>query len=63
VPPDAFAWQGGYAAFSVSQSTRARVIRCIRQQPQHHRKLTFEEEFVAFLRKHGVEFDERYIWQ
>jgi len=59
----AFAWQGGYGAFSVSESRRAAVIRYIQDQEQHHRRISFQEEFLKLLRNHGVEFDERYIWQ
>ncbi len=58
-----FAWQGGYGAFSVSESRRATVIRYIQDQEQHHRRISFQEEFLKLLRNHGVEFDERYIWQ
>jgi putative transposase len=58
-----FAWQGGYGAFSVSESSREDVIRYIQNQVEHHHKMTFQEEFISFLRKHGIEFDERYIWQ
>ncbi len=58
-----FAWQAGYGAFSVSASNRANVIRYIQEQEQHHRKISFQDEFLALLRKHGVEFDEHYIWQ
>ena len=58
-----FAWQGGYGAFSVSESRRADVIRYIRDQPQHHRRISFQDEFLALLKNHRVEFDERYIWQ
>ena len=58
-----FAWQGGYGAFSVSESRRAAVIRYIRDQAQHHRSISFQEEFLALLKNHRVEFDERYIWQ
>jgi REP element-mobilizing transposase RayT len=58
-----FAWQTGYGAFSVSQSNAEEVRRYIDNQEEHHRKVTFEEEFVAFLKRHGVEYDERYIWQ
>ena len=58
-----FGWQGGYGAFSVSESNRARVIRYIKRQHEHHRKMTFKEEFISFLKKHNVEFDERYIWE
>ena len=58
-----FAWQGGYGAFSVSESRRAAVIRYIRDQAQHHRRISFQDEFLALLRKHGLEFDKRYVWQ
>ena len=58
-----FAWQGGYGAFSVSESKRAAVIRYIQDQEKHHLRISFQEEFLRLLRNHGVEFDERYIWQ
>jgi hypothetical protein len=58
-----FAWQGGYGAFSVSESRRAAVIRYIRDQAQHHQRISFQEEFLTLLKNHRVEFDERYIWQ
>jgi putative transposase len=58
-----FAWQTGYAAFSVSQSNADQVRRYIDAQEEHHRRTTFEEELVAFLKRHGIEYDERYIWQ
>ena len=58
-----FAWQGGHGAFSVSESNRASVIRYIQGQEAHHRKITFKDEFITFLRKHRMEFDERYIWR
>src|SRR5690349_20146368 len=48
-----FAWQTGYAAFSVSVSQRNRVYRYIRDQEQHHKKFSFAEEIAAFLRTHG----------
>jgi REP element-mobilizing transposase RayT len=57
-----FTWQGGYAAFSVSPSNAARVKRYIENQQAHHRKITFQDELREFLRKHEVEFDERYLW-
>jgi len=59
----AFGWQIGYGAFSVSQSNVADVVEYIRHQDEHHRKLTFREEFVTFLKRHGVPYDERYIWE
>ena len=57
-----FGWQGGYGAFSVSESNRANVIRYIEGQARHHLRISFQDEFLGLLRKHGVEFDERYIW-
>jgi len=57
-----FAWQAGYAAFGVSESQRDRVEQYIRAQEVHHRRLSFQEEVVALLRRHGIEFDERYMW-
>ena len=58
-----FAWQLGYGAFSVSKSGVPAVLRYINNQEKHHRKLTYKEEFVAFLRKYGIEYDERYLWE
>ena len=58
-----FAWQGGYGAFSVSESRRESVIRYIGDQTRHHHRISFQDEFLALLRNHGVEFDERYIWR
>ena len=57
-----FAWQDGYGAFTVSKSNLAEVIRYIQHQHEHHRKRMFQEEYMNFLRKHGVEYDERYVW-
>lgn len=57
-----FQWQGGYAGFSVSQSNVAEVRRYIENQPEHHRKMTFQDELRALFRRHDVEFDERYVW-
>jgi len=58
-----FAWQDGYGAFSVSASTMKSVIRYIDGQKKHHRKKTFEEEFLEFLYKYGVEYDRRYVFR
>lgn len=58
-----FAWQTGYGAFSVSQSGKDQVCHYIAGQEQHHRTMTFQEEFVAFLKRHGIDYDERYIWE
>ena len=57
-----FGWQAGYAAFSVSKSHVEQVKRYIRNQEEHHRKVSFIEEVVAFLDKHGVEYDPRYVF-
>jgi putative transposase len=57
-----FAWQQGYGAFSVSKSNMAAVMTYIQNQERHHRKMTFEEEFIAFLKKHGIEFDPKYVF-
>jgi len=58
-----FAWQEGYGAFSVSASAIPRVAAYLRGQEAHHRKRSFEDEFLALLRKHGVQFDERFLWK
>ena len=58
----AFQWQDGYAAFSVSRSVLPEVVAYIRKQEAHHRKMTFQEELIGLLERHGVEYDERYIW-
>ncbi len=57
-----FSWQEGYGAFSVSSSNLDQVTRYIQNQEAHHRKTSFEEEFRALLRKHGVEYDPKYIF-
>lgn len=57
---NAFAWQEGYGAFSVSASAVPAVVKYIRNQEAHHRKMNFEEEWFALLKKHGIEFDSRY---
>ena len=57
-----FAWQSGYGVFSVSPSNLDAVERYIETQEEHHRKTTFQEEYRAFLRKHRVDWDERYAW-
>jgi len=60
--PRHFGWQSGYGAFSVSQSAKESVISYIASQELHHRKMTFQEELRSLLRKHGIVFDERYVW-
>lgn len=56
-----FAWQDGYAAFSVSLSDLDQLYRYIVSQEQHHRKISFREELLALLRRHKIAFDERYL--
>jgi putative transposase len=57
-----FGWQIGYAAFSVSKSHVEQVKRYISNQEEHHRKVSFQEEVLTFLRKQGVEYDPRYVF-
>jgi len=57
-----FHWQNGYGAFSVSQSNVEHVREYIANQEEHHRKLTFQEEYRLFLERHQIVFDERYVW-
>jgi putative transposase len=57
-----FAWQTGYGAFSVSESNASQVRRYIAQQMEHHKKISFHEEYVTFLRKNAICVDERYLW-
>ena len=58
-----FARQGGYADFSVSHSNLELVKRYIATQPEHHRRLSFQDEVRGLLTKHKVDWDERYIWE
>ena len=57
-----FAWQDGYGAFTVSKSNLPEVVRYIQSQREHHRKKTFQEEYLEFLQMHGIDYDERYLW-
>lgn len=57
-----FEWQSGYAAFSVSESQVGPVRQYIANQETHHRKQSFKEELIALLVRHGIAYDERYIW-
>jgi len=58
----AFHWQNGYGAFSVSQSAVNDVREYIRRQHEHHKLVSFQDEFRAFLRRYEITFDERYVW-
>ena len=57
-----FAWQAGYGAFTVSQSQVDAVRRYVQGQEEHHRRATFQQEFLDLLHKHRIEYDERYLW-
>jgi putative transposase len=57
-----FYWQRGYGAFSVSPSQLAPVLEYVGSQEEHYRTRSFQEEYRDFLCKHGIEFDERYLW-
>ncbi|MDA8429783.1 MAG: IS200/IS605 family transposase [Geobacteraceae bacterium] len=57
-----FAWQDGYGAFTVSENRREAIQLYIQNQEAHHQARRFQDEYLAFLRQAGVEFDERYVW-
>jgi len=57
-----FYWQGGYGAFSVSESKVENVRRYVATQAEHHRTVSFQDEFRVLCQKHGVAIDERYVW-
>ena len=57
-----FEWQDGYSAFSVSSSVMPKAIEYVHGQREHHRKISFQEELIALLKRHGVKYDERYVF-
>ena len=57
-----FYWQSGYGSFSIAPSQLDQLIRYIDNQEEHHKSVTFQDEFRALLRKYNIEFDERYVW-
>ncbi len=57
-----FQWQEGYGAFSISISHIDNTVNYIKNQKEHHKKATFQEEYLAILKKHGIKYDERYLW-
>ena len=57
-----FHWQSGYSAFSVSESQASAVVRYIQNQPARHRRLSFQDELRRILERHGVSYEERYLW-
>ena len=58
-----FKWQIKYGAFCVSVSLLDKTIQYIKNQERHHKKMTFQEEFLALLKKHRIAYDERYLWE
>ncbi|HUO09582.1 MAG TPA: transposase [Phycisphaerae bacterium] len=59
---DRFAWQVGYAAFSVSKSGQESVRAYVAKQEEHHRRVSFKEEYLTFLKRHEIDYDERYVF-
>ena len=57
-----FAWQNGYGVFSVSDSKKQVVVNYIARQKEHHKKTDFKSEFLQFLEKYGVNYDDKYVW-
>ena len=57
-----FEWQRGYAGFSVSQSVRESTVKYITNQAEHHKKFSFKEEYLAFLKEYGIEYNDEYLW-
>ena len=57
-----FAWQAGYGIFSVSESNIPAVKRYIENQEDHHLRMSFQDEFRELCKRHGIEWDERYVW-
>jgi putative transposase len=57
-----FTWQAGYGAFAVSRSNVEKVVTYIESQAEHHKSVSFQDEFRLFLERHEVEYDERYVW-
>lgn len=57
-----FAWQGGYGAFSIGESSRQQAINYIANQKAHHTTITFQEEFLLLLNKYRISVDEKYLW-
>jgi putative transposase len=57
-----FAWQGGYGGFSVSPSLQDKTKNYIRKQEEHHKKMTFKEEYLLFLKEYKIEYNENYLW-
>jgi putative transposase len=63
ISPKHFEWQVGYGAFSVSQSSVAKVVNYIRNQVEHHHKVSFQDEFIALLQKYQVKYEQKYVFE
>lgn len=59
--PNFYGWQEGYGAFTYSFSEKERLVAYVKNQEEHHRTMTFKEEYIALLNEHGIEFDEKYL--
>jgi REP element-mobilizing transposase RayT len=59
---DEFEWQEGYGAFSIGWTQAGTTLEYIARQNEHHRKRDFQAEYIAFLKKHRIEYDARYVW-
>ena len=59
--PD-FSWQNGYGVFSIGESQIVRLTQYIQSQPEHHKKVSFQDEYRKFLKLYKIEYDERYVW-
>lgn len=57
-----FAWQGGYGGFSVSPSLHDKTKNYIERQKEHHKKMSFKDEYLMFLKEYGIEYNEEYLW-
>jgi len=57
-----FGWQDGYGAFTVSESQCSTVIKYVENQEKHHKTITFKDEFIQFLKRHKIEYDEKILW-
>lgn len=57
-----FSWQSGYGGFGIDETNLAKVISYVKKQKQHHKKMTFKEEYLKLLKRYNIEYDERYLW-
>ena len=57
-----FSWQGGYGGFSISPSLHDKTKKYIENQKEHHKTMSFKEEYLLFLKEYGIEYNEKYLW-